>query len=101
MIIGLSRSSWTEDSGWGEWIEGYDENTIAHKKDQLKNLVADSVTSLHRLEVEFENIVASDLARNVMLKDKIDEINALIPHNIKNVQHLHNLDAETVKRLIQ
>jgi len=81
--------------------DSYDENTIVHKKDQLKNLVADSVTSLQRLEVEFENIVASDLARNVVLKDKIDEINALIPRNIKNVQHLHNLDAETVKRLIQ
>jgi len=81
--------------------DSYDENTIAHKKDNLKNLVTDSVTSLQRLQVEFENIVASDLARNVMLKDKIDEINALIPRNFKNVQHLHNLDAETVKRLIQ
>ncbi len=81
--------------------DSYDENTIAHKQDQLKNLVADSVASLQRLEVEFENIVASNLARNIQLKDKIDEINALIPRNIKNPQHLHHLDAETVKRLIQ
>lgn len=81
--------------------DSYDENTIAHKKEQLKNLVADSVTSLQRLQVEFENIVASDLARNIVLKNKTDEINALIPRNIKNVQHLHHLDAETVKRLIQ
>lgn len=81
--------------------DSYDENTLTHKQDQLKNLVADSITGLQRLQVEFENIVASDLARNVQLKDKIDEINSLIPRNIKNTQHLHHLDAETVKRLIQ
>lgn len=81
--------------------DSYDENTITHKKEQLKNLVADSVTSLRRLQVEFENILASDLSRNIVLKSKTDEINALIPRNIKNVHHLHHLDAETVKRLIQ
>lgn len=81
--------------------DSYDENILAHKKDHLKNLVADSITSLQRLQVEFENIVASDLAHNVHLKDKIDEIDLLIPRSIKNAQHLHHLDAETVKRLIQ
>ncbi|MCX8124335.1 MAG: hypothetical protein N3F66_09245 [Spirochaetes bacterium] len=81
--------------------DSYDENSITYKSEQLKNLIADSISSLQKLEVEFENIVASDLARNVHLKDRINEINALIPRTIKNPQHLHHLDAETVKRLIQ
>lgn len=81
--------------------DNYDENSIVHKRDQLKNLVTESISNLQRLEIEFENIVASDLARNVQLKGKIEEINALIPRNVKNPQHIHYLDAETVKRLIQ
>lgn len=81
--------------------DSYDANHVHFKHDQLKNVIADTISQLNRLEIEFENIVASDVARNFHLKDKVEAIDAVIPRNVKNPSQVHTLASESVFRLIQ
>lgn len=74
---------------------------IVHKQEQVKNLITDSISHLNRLQVEFENIMASDVARTAYIKDKVDAIDALIPRNVKNPSQLHHVHSDSVLRLVQ
>lgn len=74
---------------------------IKSKKDEIKNLVKNDIANLTKVQVELDNIIASDLAGNKKVETLMAGLNDFFKGNAASVDSISNLDAEKVMKLIR
>jgi len=74
---------------------------IRSKKEEIKNLVKNDISSLTKVQVELENIIASDLAGNKKVESLMTGLTEFFKGNAASVDSISNLDAEKVMKLIR
>lgn len=82
----------------GESVTG---EILNAKQDRLNSLVSGDIATLRRLQIESENILASDLAQPAAVDSILGNINSVFSdRNLKSVERSSHLNADAVMRLI-
>lgn len=74
---------------------------LRSKKDEIKNLVKNDIANLTKVQVELDNIIASDLAGNKKVDNLMANLTEFIKGNASSLDSISNLDAEKVMKLIR
>lgn len=74
---------------------------IKLKKDEIKELVKIDIANLTKVQVELDNIIASDLAGTKKVESLMSALTEFFKGNAASVDSISNLDAEKVMKLIR
>jgi hypothetical protein len=83
----------------GEQVSG---GILDAKNEQLEKLMREDVTTISRLQIEAENILASEMIDGAAAQKQMESIQAVMPENPRSAMGaFHSLDADAVMRLIR
>jgi len=83
----------------GEQVSG---GILDAKTEQLDGLMRENINAISRLQIEAENILASDMIDGAAAQKQMESIQAVMPENPRSAMGaFHNLDADAVMRLIR
>ena len=74
---------------------------IETKKSEVKTLISNDVNSLTKIQVEMDNIVASDLTGNRKVENLMAGVSETLKKTPSGLENISNLDAEKVMKLIR
>jgi len=74
---------------------------IETKKNEVKALISSDVNSLTKIQVEMDNIIASDLTGNKKVENLMAGVNETLKKTPAGLENISNLDAEKVAKLIR
>jgi hypothetical protein len=74
---------------------------IKLKKDEIRELIKNDIAKLTRVQVELDNIIASDLAGSRKVENLMAGLTEFFKGNPSSVDAISNLDAEKVMKLIR
>jgi len=74
---------------------------IESKKSEVKALISSDVNSLTKIQVEMDNIIASDLTGNKKVENLMAGVNETLKKTPAGLENISNLDAEKVAKLIR
>lgn len=71
------------------------------KKSEVNNLINNDINSLTKVQVEVDNIVASNLAGNRKVENLMSNVNDIFKNIPANLDTISNLDADKVMKLVR
>lgn len=71
------------------------------KKSEVNNLINSDISSLTKVQVEVDNIVASNLAGNRKVENLMSNVNEIFKNIPANLDTISNLDADKVMKLVR
>jgi hypothetical protein len=71
------------------------------KKNEIDTLISNNLTSLTKIQVEMDNIAASNVTGNKKIENLMVGINDTLKTTPVGIENISNLDAEKVMRLIK
>lgn len=71
------------------------------KKKDIENLITKDINSLTKVQVEVDNIVASNLAGNKKAENLMANVNDIFKNVPANLETISNLDADKVMKLVR
>ena len=74
---------------------------LKSKKEEVKTLIKEDVNNLTKVQVELDNIIASDLAGTKKVESLMTDLNEFFKGNIASVDSISSLDADKVMKLIR
>jgi len=74
---------------------------IESKKSDVKTLISNDVNTLTKIQVEMDNIVASDLTGSKKVEDLMAGVNDTLKKTPAGLENISNLDADKVMKLIR
>ncbi len=74
---------------------------IESKKSDVKTLISGDVNTLTKIQVEMDNIIASDLTSNKKVETLMAGVSETLKRTPAGLENISNLDAEKVMRLIR
>ena len=74
---------------------------IETKKTEVKALISSDVNALTKIQVEMDNIIASDLTGNKKVENLMAGVNETLKKTPAGLENISNLDAEKVAKLIR
>ena len=75
--------------------------SVAEGKKNISELINDDINRLTRVQVEVDNIIASDLAAGKKPENLLSDINAMFGERGANAENFSNLNADKVMQLIK
>jgi hypothetical protein len=75
--------------------------SVAEGKKNIAQLINDDINRLTRVQVEVDNIIASDLAAGKKPENLLADINAIFGERGTNAENFSNLNADKVMQLIK
>ena len=76
-------------------------NDFKMKKSEIDSLISNNLSSLTKIQVEMDNIAASDVIGNKKIENLMAGINDTFKKTPSGIENISNLDAEKVMRLIK
>jgi hypothetical protein len=74
---------------------------IASRKNEAKTLLSNDVNSLTKIQVEMDNIIASDLTGSKKVENLLAGVNETLKKTPAGLENISNLDADKVRKLIR
>ena len=74
---------------------------LKSRKDDIKGLVKEDLGSLTKVQVELDNIIASDIVGNKKVENLMTGLNEFFKGNSTSLDSISNLDADKVMKLIR
>ena len=74
---------------------------LNERQNRINELINDDIVQLRRLEVEAENILASDIIKTDSIQDIMQSIGSSIVKGADLIDNISNLKADAVRRLIK
>lgn len=74
---------------------------LASKKNEVKSLIANDMTSLTKIQVEMDNIIASDITGTKKVENILAGVNDTFKKTPSELENISNLDADKVRKLIR
>ena len=74
---------------------------IALKKNEIKSLIANDMSSLTKIQVEMDNIIASDITGTKKVESILMGVNNTLKNTTIGLDNISNLDADKVRKLIR
>lgn len=71
------------------------------KKKEVKSLISNDIASLTKIQVEMDNIAASDIAGTKKIENLISGVNETLKKTPSGFDNISNLDAEKVMKLLR
>jgi hypothetical protein len=71
------------------------------KKNEVDSLISNNLISLTKIQVEMDNIAASDVTGNKRIESLMSGVNDTLKNTNVGIENISNLDAEKVMRLIK
>jgi len=71
------------------------------KKSEIKNLINSDINNLTRVQVEVDNIVASNLAGGKKVESLVANVNDIFKNTPSNLDTISSLDADKVMKLVR
>lgn len=81
--------------------EGILPRDIEQKNNEIKTLISGDVNSLTRIQVEMDNINASELAGNKKVENLMAAVGDILKKSPAGIENISNLDADKVMKLIR
>ena len=81
--------------------EGVMPREIEQKNNEVKALISKDVNSLTKIQVEMDNIIASDLAGNKKVETLMAGVGETLKKAPAGLENISNLDADKVMKLIR
>jgi hypothetical protein len=81
--------------------QSFSSEFIAAKKNEVKSLITDNMNSLTKIQVEMDNIIASDLTGTKKVENIMAEVNDTLKKTPSGLGNISNLDADKVRKLIR
>jgi len=83
----------------GEQVTG---EILDTRQDQLQSLIREDINTISRLQIETENILASDIIEGAQARAQVENIQTQMPKNPASAMGAFNrLDADAVMRLVK
>ncbi|MCL2156172.1 MAG: hypothetical protein FWH53_10945 [Leptospirales bacterium] len=80
---------------------GLTQDDFRLKKNEVNSLISNNLTSLTKIQVEMDNIAASDVTGNKRIESLMSGINDTLKNTTVGIENISNLDEEKVMRLIK
>jgi len=74
---------------------------IASKKNDVKSLIANDMNTLTKIQVEMDNIIASDITGTKKVENIMAGVNDTLKKTPAGLESISNLDADKVRKLIR
>ena len=81
--------------------EGVTPREIEQKNNEVKTLISNDINSLTRIQIEMDNIVASDLTGNKKVENLMAGVGETLKKTPAGLENISNLDADKVMKLIR
>ncbi len=98
----LTRTTFNGSAVLREFInEQFSSEILSSKKDEVNNLITGDINKLTRVQVEVDNIIASDLAGNRKVENLMSDINGIFGNGQQDLGSISNLNADKVMKLVK
>jgi len=74
---------------------------VESKKNEVKTLISNDINSLTKIQVEMDNIIASDLTGNKKVENLMAGVSETLKKTPAGLENISNLDANKVMNLIR